>query len=137
MSIDSLWNIIKAKYQSPGQYADNDLMMATVIALNLDIQHHGGSNLLLNVEGQITRNTIHLLYCGLQINNNRGNHYDTLLPIISSTNNPPIVNVAANTQTSVSGDTKIISCLPKVLWFLIMTLSLCLLKTLRRCFQSN
>jgi len=51
-------------------------------------------------------NTVHLLYCGLQINNNRGNHYDALLPIISSSNNPSIVNVTANTQTSVSEDTE-------------------------------
>ena len=54
-------------------------MMATLIALNLDIQLHGGSNLLLNIEGRIPRNTVHLLYCGLQIDNNRGNHYDALL----------------------------------------------------------
>ena len=65
-TIDSLWNIIKAKYQNPGQYADNDLMMATVRALNLDVQLHGGSNTLLNIEGRTTQNTIHLLYCGLQ-----------------------------------------------------------------------
>ena len=72
----------------------------------LDIQLHGGSNVLLNIEDRIPRNTIHLLYCGLQIDNNRGNHYDALLPIICSSNNPPIVNSATNTQTSVSGDTE-------------------------------
>jgi len=77
-------------------------MIATVTALNLDIQLHDGSNLLLNIEGRIPRNTVHLLYCGLQIDNNWGNHYDALLAIISSSNNPPIVNVAANTQTSIT-----------------------------------
>jgi len=77
-------------------------MMATVMAINLGIQLHDGSNILLNIERRIPRNTVHLLYCGLQIDNNRGNRYDALLPIISSSNNPPIVRVAANTQTSVS-----------------------------------
>jgi len=101
--IDFLWNIIKGKYQNPGQYVDDELIMATVIAINMDIQLHGGSNLLLNIEGRIPRNTIHLLYCGLQIDNNPGNHYDALLPI-SPNNNPQRINEAANTQTNVSGD---------------------------------
>ena len=69
----------------------------------MDIQLHGGSNLLLNIEGRIPRSTIHLLYCGLQIDNNPGNHYDALLPI-SPNNNPQRINEAANTQTNVSGD---------------------------------
>jgi len=78
-TIDSLSNIIKAKYQNSGQYADNDLMMAMIIALNFNIKRHVRLNILLNIEGRLPRNTVHLLYCGLQIGNNRGNHYDALL----------------------------------------------------------
>ena len=74
--------------------------MATVSALNLDIQLNGGSQVLLNIEGRISNHTIHLLYCGLQIANNPGNHYDALTSIISSSNNAPIVNTDTNTQTS-------------------------------------
>ena len=106
-TIDSLWDIIKAKYQNPGQYADNDLMMATVRALNLDVQLHGGSNTLLNIEDRTSQNTIHLLYCGLQIDNNPGNHYDALLPIINvNNNNPSIINDVVNTQANSTEDTE-------------------------------
>jgi len=49
--------------------------------------------------------SIHLLYCDLKIVNRPGNRYDALLPIISVINNPPVVNVTANTQSNVSGDT--------------------------------
>jgi len=45
-------------------------MMATIIALNLDIQLQGGKVLVLYIGSRSSRNTMHLLYCGLQINNN-------------------------------------------------------------------
>ena len=102
--IDSLWDIIKAKYQSSGQYVDNDIIMATVSVLNIDIQLHGGSEVLLNIENRVPSYTIHLLYCGLQIHNNPGNHYDALIPIIYSRDNAPTVNPAENTQTSTDDD---------------------------------
>jgi len=72
-TIDSIWDNIKAKYQEPGQFVDDDIIMATVSALNLDIQLHGGSR-VLNIEGRIPSHTIHLLYCELPIDNNPGNH---------------------------------------------------------------
>jgi len=50
------------------------------------------------------RNTIYLLYCGLQIGNNRGNHYDASLYIVISSSTYLILNVATNTQTSISED---------------------------------
>jgi len=103
-TIDSIWDIIKAKYQDPGQFVDDDIIMATVSALNLDIQLHGGSSILLNIEGRIPSHTIHLLYCGLPIDNNPGNHYDALTPIISSNENAPIVNATLNTQASNTED---------------------------------
>ena len=99
-SIDSLWDIIKAKYQRPGQYVEHDFIMATVSVLNIDIQLHGGSEVLLNIEDRVPSYTIHLLYCGLQIHNNPGNHYDALIPIVQSRDNAPSVNSAANTQNN-------------------------------------
>ena len=65
INIESLWNEIRSKYEQPGQYADNDLMMATVKTINIDIQLYGGSNTLLCVEDRIPRHTNHLLYCGI------------------------------------------------------------------------
>jgi len=78
--------------------------MATVSTLNLDIQLHGGSRVLINFEGRIPSHTIHLLYCGLPINNNPGNHYDALTPITISNVNAPIVSATANTQASNTED---------------------------------
>lgn len=103
-TIDSIWEVIRVKYQDSGQYVDHDVIMSTVSALNLDIQLHGASQLLLNIEGRIPMNTIHLLYCGLQTDNNRGNHYDALLPKENSNNNPSSINVHSNTQTSTPDD---------------------------------
>jgi len=79
----SLWKIIKAKYQCSGQYADHDILMATVAVLELDIQLHGSSDVLLRIENRIPGHIIHLLYCGVQIDSNRGNHFDALLPLNS------------------------------------------------------
>jgi len=79
-------------------------MMATVIALNLDIQLHDESYHLLNINGRIPRKTVYLLYCGLQLDNIRGYHYDALLPTKCSGNDPPKVYVAASTQASISED---------------------------------
>jgi hypothetical protein len=77
--VDLLWTTISNKYSHSGQYADNELMMAMVTALQIDIQLHGESDVLLNVEGRIPSHTIHLLYCGIPTNGNRGNHYDALI----------------------------------------------------------
>jgi len=55
-------------------------MMATVILLNIDVQVHGGSNILLKVDGRTPICTVNLLYSGAQIDLNRGNHYDPLTP---------------------------------------------------------
>ena len=85
--IDSLWDIIRLKYELPGQYVDNDIMMATVKAININIQLHGESNVLLDIKNRLNVPTIHLLYCGNSINGNRGNHYDALLPNNNTTNN--------------------------------------------------
>ena len=65
-------------------------MMATVVALNINIQLHGQSNSLLSVEGRLPLYTIHLLYCGQPIDGNRGNHYDALIPINLSTTPDPM-----------------------------------------------
>jgi len=53
--------------------------MALVSALNIDIQLHGQSNVLLSIENRIPTHTIHLLYCGIAIDGHRGNNYDALL----------------------------------------------------------
>jgi len=88
--IDSIWYAIKIKYENSGQYADHDLIMATVKAIHVNIQLHGESNILLSFDNMIPNHTIHLLYCGLPTNGNRGNHYDSLIPIIhSQIINPP------------------------------------------------
>jgi len=103
-TIDSIWDIIKAKYQDPGQFVEDDIIMATVSPLNLDIQLHGGSHVLLNIEGRISSHTIHLLFCGLSIDNNPGNHYDALTPIISSNKIAHFVNATSNAQARYTED---------------------------------
>jgi len=47
-----IWGSTMAKYQYSGQYADHDLMMATVKVLNIDIQIHGGATSLIKVDGR-------------------------------------------------------------------------------------
>jgi len=73
----------KAKYQYSGQYADHDLMMATVKALNIDIQIYGYVTSLLKVDGRTPLFTINLLYSGLEADKNGGNHYEPLCPKVS------------------------------------------------------
>jgi len=87
LDIELLWNTIRANYGYSGQYADNDLMMSTVTALNFDIQIHGESNHLLILENRIDAHSIHLLYSGTPTYGNRGIHYDALIPIIHNSNN--------------------------------------------------
>ena len=74
------WNQTKDRFKHKGQYADHELMTATAILLNIDIQIHGGINTLLTVEGRVPSLTINLLYSGAQVDLNRGNHYDPLIP---------------------------------------------------------
>jgi len=59
--------------------------MATVSVLEVDMQLHGGSDVLLSIVHQSPRHVIHLLYCSLQTVNNRRNHYDALHPLKNST----------------------------------------------------
>jgi hypothetical protein len=80
LSLQQRWSMERARFQSKGQYADHELMMATVILFNIDIQIHGGANTLLTVDGRTPRFTINLLYSGAQTYLNRGNHYDPLTP---------------------------------------------------------
>jgi len=54
---ESLWNEFWLKYKKPGQYDDNDLMMATIKATNIDIQLYGGSNILHFVENSLSKVT--------------------------------------------------------------------------------
>ena len=80
LSLQQRWSMERARFQSKGQYADHELMMATVILFNIDIQIHGGANTLLTVDGRTPRFTLNLLYSGAQTHLNRGNHYDPLTP---------------------------------------------------------
>jgi hypothetical protein len=73
-------------------------MMATVDALNINIQLHGQSNSLLSVEGILPLYTIHLLYCGQPSDGNRGNHYDALIPINLSTTPVPMETVTRDSN---------------------------------------
>jgi hypothetical protein len=106
--IDLLWNTIRGKYENSGQYADYELIIATVLAANLDIQLHGISDTLLTIEGRTVTNKIHLLYCGISIGGHRGNHYDALLPKPRSSNTPTnaqfIDNTDEVTQTQTTDD---------------------------------
>jgi len=60
-NLPQIWASTKAKYQYSGQCADHYLMMATVKALNIDIQIHGGATSLLKVDGRTPSFIIHLL----------------------------------------------------------------------------
>jgi len=106
--IEILWNTIRGKYENNGQYADHDLMMSTVSALNFDIQLHGQSNTLLTLEDRIVTLTIHLLYCGIATLGNRGNHYDALIPIINisvNSNNTIIPQLISSMQQTSNNNT--------------------------------
>ena len=99
-NLPQIWSSTKAKYQYSGQYADHDLMMATVKALNIDIQIHGGATSLLRVDGRTPSLTIHLLYSGLQADKNGGNHYDPLLPKALKIITPPIQSPSLTSSSS-------------------------------------
>jgi len=44
---------MKVKYENNDQYADHDLIMATVKAIHVNIQLHGESNILLSIDNII------------------------------------------------------------------------------------